>query len=262
MEEAKEFFDAITTRIRSHFYSSVALSFIAFNWQEIFFLLNSEMTVLDRIACAEETLQYLWPLGVGIVLAILAPYAALVGTWTAKFAVERIRLQEAGTDKNVKVKKFNWIAEEAFAEKRASNAETEAAAAATETANARHEKQKAEGRVRTRDKRTGENLAWKENFGNFEDYLASLKLSTQHKKVIKNLYESESKVIVRGEFEEQRSFLIDDNVFNERGIENIATIGELLERNLLKSLTPHATFVKIFKLTDDGEAVASWLISE
>lgn len=84
----KDLFQAWGDRIRSPFFGSILISFCLINWKALFYLLFAEKPVRMRILYFEENTDLMslaWlPLVSGLGLALVFPWAAVVGAWMAK----------------------------------------------------------------------------------------------------------------------------------------------------------------------------------
>lgn len=85
MEMIKEFFGAIGGRLRSHFIGSILISFLAFNWDSVLFLISGGSSVWMKIAYVEEHWQLIFPAIVGLAIGFVNPWIVYLGAFWAKF---------------------------------------------------------------------------------------------------------------------------------------------------------------------------------
>lgn len=99
MEYAKELLEELASRSRSHFFGSIALSFLAFNWQPLYFVIYANVDIIDRFEYFNHDVRLWQPIIVGILLALAAPILTLFGSiWAQNFTTRMKKSQNAAAD--------------------------------------------------------------------------------------------------------------------------------------------------------------------
>ncbi len=84
----KQIFDAWGDRIRSPFFGSVLVAFVAVNWKVLFYLFFADKPVRARILYfdmnSDLTSLVLLPIGLGVIAAIALPWTSYVGAYFAR----------------------------------------------------------------------------------------------------------------------------------------------------------------------------------
>lgn len=81
----RELFEAASSRLRSPFLGSVALVFAAVNWQPLYYMFFADKPVRARLLYFDANAVLLLPVGIGIAVAVAAPWLRWIGAWLAKF---------------------------------------------------------------------------------------------------------------------------------------------------------------------------------
>ncbi len=114
MEILKEIYESTSQRIRSPFIGYIAISFIILNWKALFFLFFAEASVLERFEFFDQTTdnssRILAPICLGVLLALLSPYLANLGSWWAQHPVSKKRLREINLAHQLASKKNELLA--------------------------------------------------------------------------------------------------------------------------------------------------------
>ncbi|NOR62644.1 MAG: hypothetical protein GQ535_09160 [Rhodobacteraceae bacterium] len=97
MDVIKEFFGAISGRLRSHFIGSILVSLLAFNWDSILFLMMDGNSVWMKIAYIEKHWQLELPISVGILIGLLNPWVIVGGAYLAKIPSEKLHFLQDET---------------------------------------------------------------------------------------------------------------------------------------------------------------------
>ena len=88
-EYFKQFFDAWSDRIRSPFFGSIAIAFIAVNWKVLFYVFFADRPVRARILYFEANADFeslvALPLTIGVSAAIFLPWASFIGAFLARW---------------------------------------------------------------------------------------------------------------------------------------------------------------------------------
>jgi len=95
MDGLKELVEAFSARIKSPIIGSIALAFVAINWQPVFFLFFSGEHAKDKFAYFTENttgfLPYLLPVIVVLAFALLVPWINLLGAKAIELPVTKHR---------------------------------------------------------------------------------------------------------------------------------------------------------------------------
>jgi hypothetical protein len=98
----KDAFEAIEQRIRSPFFGSIAIAFVAINWKSIWYMLFADQSAVVKFSFFDQTtdeVSLLWlPLAVGGLFALASPALSLFGAWWAKwptFQLKKIQRDQA-----------------------------------------------------------------------------------------------------------------------------------------------------------------------
>lgn len=87
-----EFLDALSLRLKTPYLGYAILAFIAFNWRELFIFLFSTSTPQERVDLFDKTTSYysllLYPLLVGVVVAISTPWIRLIFSYLVRKPLE------------------------------------------------------------------------------------------------------------------------------------------------------------------------------
>lgn len=88
-EYFKQFFDAWGDRIRSPFFGSIAIAFIAVNWKVLFYVFFADRPIRARIlyfeANADLVSLVVLPLAIGVSAAIFLPWASFISALLARW---------------------------------------------------------------------------------------------------------------------------------------------------------------------------------
>ncbi|MEM5475343.1 hypothetical protein [Pacificibacter sp. AS14] len=98
MDGLKEIYDSMTSRLKSHVFGSIAVSFILWNWKVIYVLCFSEMPIFFRFAyfnmnMSNEDLYY-WPIGLGLILGLGAPWVNAAAHWIVSIPLSYIKSRD------------------------------------------------------------------------------------------------------------------------------------------------------------------------
>jgi len=111
MGDIKEIFEAMVTRARSPLFGYFSLSFMATNWKAIFYLLFSDVEVINRIEYFEANTgitSLLWiPLGISIVAALLYPWIQYGFIYVTSFPNNRRNEINARSESNLLLVKID-----------------------------------------------------------------------------------------------------------------------------------------------------------
>lgn len=103
-------------RVKSPIAGSIILSFVAVNWQSIWFVVWSDVEATERFLYFDEHTSpqslYLWPLLIGFLLGILGPWLRWFGTYTANYPTKKYREIEDKQASDLRVAAINWNIEE------------------------------------------------------------------------------------------------------------------------------------------------------
>lgn len=91
MDFIKDVFSAAGSRLRSHFFGSILISLIFFNWKPIIYLIYAETSVLTKFVYVEKNWQFCWPFFVGILVALATPYIVWAGARIARHPSEKLK---------------------------------------------------------------------------------------------------------------------------------------------------------------------------
>lgn len=108
MEYIKELFEAFASRSRSHFFGSIMISFLGLNWQPVYFVINSDVDILERFAYFDYHMKLWQPLIIGFALAIITPALTWGGTWWAEKFTTRVKIIQAGAASSVAIKEMTF----------------------------------------------------------------------------------------------------------------------------------------------------------
>ncbi|MEJ2001823.1 MAG: hypothetical protein P8X77_10585 [Maritimibacter sp.] len=91
----KEIMDAMGSRLRSPFFGSIAVVFVISNWKPLFYLVFSSEPVSVRLRFfdlnTDEISLYLLPFGLGMLIAVIAPWLKYAGAIIAAQPTRRLR---------------------------------------------------------------------------------------------------------------------------------------------------------------------------
>lgn len=107
MELIREFLNTYSQRIRSPIFGSIILAFIAVNWQSIYYLVFSSANAINKFAFWDTHTNwrslFAIPIAIGILMAIITPFASELGARIASGPMGRRRM--------LQVKKASELAE-------------------------------------------------------------------------------------------------------------------------------------------------------
>lgn len=106
MEYIKELFEAFASRSRSHFFGSIMISLLGLNWQPIYFVIYSDVDILERFAYFDDHVKLWLPLIIGLALALITPALTWGGTWWAEKFTTRVKIIQAGAASSVAIKEM------------------------------------------------------------------------------------------------------------------------------------------------------------
>jgi hypothetical protein len=110
------FFDALGERIRSPILGSVALVFVSCNWKSLFYLFFAEQAVSVRLRFFElntDWVSLFWlPLGIGIILAFIAPLLTLLGAFAARWANRELAILQEEQASLKRIRGYEFEAKE------------------------------------------------------------------------------------------------------------------------------------------------------
>lgn len=99
MEYLKEVFEEYASRSRSHFFGAIAISFLAFNWQPLYYVVYADVDIVDRFAYFDSSARLWHPIIVGTLLALATPIFTLAGsTWAQSFRTQMKKNQITAAD--------------------------------------------------------------------------------------------------------------------------------------------------------------------
>lgn len=82
-----EIFDTFQSRVRSPIFGSIAVAFVIFNWQPLFYLVFENAGATDKFNFFEANTtvksKYVWPIIAGLIFATSAPWIAFASSWIA-----------------------------------------------------------------------------------------------------------------------------------------------------------------------------------
>lgn len=85
MDGLKEIYDSMTSRLKSHVFGSIVISFILWNWKVIYVLCFSEMPIFLRFTYfnmnTSNASLYYWPIGLGLIFGLGAPWVNAAAHW-------------------------------------------------------------------------------------------------------------------------------------------------------------------------------------
>ena len=154
-------------RMRAPFIGSITLSFIAINWQPIWYLLFTNEPVSRKFSYfnlhTSLSTLIIDPVIIGMSLALASPWLRLVGTWWTQLPTLRLKKIQANREHDIKIHHEYLKRDQIFAIKKRVEAETkrdeaEAARVEAETKRAEAETERAEAeaaRVEADTKRAG-----------------------------------------------------------------------------------------------------------
>ena len=119
MEFLANLWNAWLQRIRAPVIGSISLSFIAINWQPIWYLLFADQPMRQKFlffdANTSISTLIFYPVIVGVLLAATSPWLKLVGTWWTQFPISRIRRIQSDRDHDQKVHQEYLLKKQAIA---------------------------------------------------------------------------------------------------------------------------------------------------
>ena len=119
MEFLPNLWNAWLQRIRAPIIGAISLSFIAINWQPIWYLLFADQPVRQKFlffdANTSISTLIFYPVIVGVLLAMTSPWLRLVGTWWTQFPISRIRRIQSDRDHDQKVHQEYLLKKQAIA---------------------------------------------------------------------------------------------------------------------------------------------------
>jgi hypothetical protein len=112
----KQLFDAASERIRSPFFGSILISFIGFNWRELFYLLFADKPVRARILYFDANTDvwslFVYPVALGILLALLMPWVSYLGAIVARLPHANLHSVQHGEVSRKRIHEFEQKAKE------------------------------------------------------------------------------------------------------------------------------------------------------
>lgn len=116
LEIFKHLTDAAAERIRSPFLGSIAISFVGFNWQALFYLFFAEKPVRKRILYFNTNTDYnslLWfPVTLGVLVAVFIPWMAWGGAMIARVPKARLHDLQYGEGQRKRTHATEQLVEE------------------------------------------------------------------------------------------------------------------------------------------------------
>lgn len=98
MDSIREIFDAISNRIRSPVFGSIAIMFLIINWKPTFYLLFSDVSARSKFiffdANTTTTSLLAKPVLLGIAFAVVAPWIAYVSSRIAEHPIKLRKLRQ------------------------------------------------------------------------------------------------------------------------------------------------------------------------
>ena len=85
MEILTNLWEAWSERLRTPFIGSILLSFIAINWQPIWYLFLTDHSAEQKFLYFDDNTMYLLPVVIGFIIALALPWIQLFGVWIAQF---------------------------------------------------------------------------------------------------------------------------------------------------------------------------------
>lgn len=112
----KDSTEAWLQRIRSPILGSVALTFMAFNWKPLWYLIFSDQPVAINLLFFKLNTSiyslYLFPILTGLVLAFATPWLKWLGAIFAANPTRRLRFLQAGEAQEQRIRRFELAAKE------------------------------------------------------------------------------------------------------------------------------------------------------
>lgn len=128
----KDSTEAWLQRIRSPIIGSIALAFIACNWKPIWYLLFADQPVITKFVFFDMKTSvwslYVWPIAIGLVIALASPWIKLVGSWIAVNPTRKLRTLQSSEASKHRMLRLDDMTEEE--EKKAKLEEARAATVA------------------------------------------------------------------------------------------------------------------------------------
>lgn len=98
MDGLKEIYDSMTSRLKSHVFGSIAVSFILWNWKVIYVLCFSEMPIFLRFTYfnmnTSNASLYYWPIGLGLIFGLGAPWVNAAAHWIVSRPLSYIKSRD------------------------------------------------------------------------------------------------------------------------------------------------------------------------
>lgn len=96
MGQVRDFIETLNERVRSPILGSILISFLVINWRPLFYLLLSDQEIETRFAFFDQSTSistlYVFPVVVGIIIGLVAPWLSYFGSWVASQPVHRQRI--------------------------------------------------------------------------------------------------------------------------------------------------------------------------
>ncbi len=105
MNEIKEIFESISSRIRSPYFGYFVLFSISINWKEWLLLIFDKLSISERITSFEESTTFasiiVIPLLLGFATALIAPWLKLFFVWAARTPVTKKNLLQVKAESKI-----------------------------------------------------------------------------------------------------------------------------------------------------------------
>ena len=85
MEILTNLWETWSERLRTPFFGSISLSFIAINWQPIWYLFLTDHSAEQKFLYFDDNTMYFLPVVIGFMIALALPWIQLFGVWIAQF---------------------------------------------------------------------------------------------------------------------------------------------------------------------------------
>lgn len=256
MEILKEFFSTAGGRLRSHFFGSILLSLLVFNWKPVLYLLYSNVPILAKFTYMENNTVLATPIVVGILIAILSPWVTAAGASLAQKPVEMVVTMQDRAKHARAIKLLAFESDEN--QKKAELAKSvDDALKSIEDDDIRDKLR--EDSISDRSDKSEFDLV--PNISTSIDALAIIEaLSPLEITIIKRLAKPKGALLTVIENETISSILIDGQPVPNNPIDEYKTsIANLKSLDLIRSRIAHTTMVAVYELTDSGQEI-SWLI--
>lgn len=249
MEYIKELFEAIAGRSRSHFFGAIALSFLALNWQPLYFVAYTDIDILDRFAYFDSHVKFWQPIVSGAFLALATPALAWGGAWWAEKFTTRVKVIQARAASSIAIKEMTFENDRA--------AEKAKIAITVDETLGKIEDEEVRDKFRE-DALSTDNTAPPRSMKRFDVELKSM--TNVERYLLLRMHDSDSGILTISKDYGKALTLINGQPLKDNSAFSYEVAAVNLESGgYIASMVTHNSQLQIFQLTDTGREIAEFL---